>query len=873
MNTSISLPVKGTSLTLYYVNATSLAKVHAIQHLHSDIITHNANVALIAETWFTNRHLDTDISIDGFDLFRRDRSKRKGGGVCAYVNDQLDCERFKPCDNGYLIEIIWLKIAVDSCQFFIACVYHPPKPSYSPHELLDELLVGVDVVTNSYPNSVVVIVGDFNQLDTTSLEVDYGLVQLVSSPTHNQNLIDKVFTNRPDMFITSCFKSVVKTKHMAILIAPPGVRNTCHSNRFTVTLYDLRAHNIDRIRNAFGVFDWSAVTTLYNTDAAYDLFLSVVRYFIDQCVPHRQVRLSHKDPPYFTPLVKSLLRKRNRFRRAGRLAEAAELADKINRLIAEIQGRSLARLTEATPKQLWAAVKPNRHNSRAGAELLIDADAVNAFFANIATDIYYTVDNVIRFKQDIGTDQGQYTDEYVTCYQVERMLRTLKSTAPGYDMLPSWLFRSCSYELASPIAHIYNCSIHSGSVPNPWRTALVTPVPKIPHPVSLSDFRPISVTPILSRVAEKFIVKHFVQPAIPADIILDQFAFKSTGSTTCALIALQHHISCLLEINNYVRCLVIDFSKAFDIIDHAILLGKLTALPIPGNVINWIIDFLTQRQQLCKVGSTLSTPASINRSIIQGSGIGPTLYVVMKSDLKTVCDSNIILKYADDIDLLVPEHSPVDITVELKNVQEWAIKNKMIINLQKTKELVFHRPNPRSLVYPPPVAAIEQVKVAKLLGVFIQSNFCCVEHVNYILAICSQRVYLLRLLAARGLSSFQLHLVCLAIVISRLMYALPAWGGFLSAELRNRINCFLRRLNRYGFTDSLYTIEQLLANADLKLFRKITDNSSHCLYHLLPPEKSEYMQLRPGPHSFQLPLCNYRIYKQSFIVRCLFCRD
>ena len=731
----------------------------------------------------------------------------------------------------------------------------------------------MDVVTHLHPNSVVVIVGDFNQLDTTRLEVDYGLVQLVSGPTHNQNLIDKVFTNRPDMFITSCFKSVVKTKHMAILIAPPGVSNICRSNRFSVTLHDLRTHNIDRIRNALGVFDWSSVTSLYNIDDAYELFLSIVRYFIDQCIPHRQVRLSPKDPPYFTPFFKSLLRKRNRFRRAGRLAEAAELADKINRLIAKIQGQSLARLTEATPKQLWAAVKPNRHNHRSGAELLIDADAVNAFFANIATDIHYSVDNVTCFKQDIGTDRGQYTDEYVTCYEVERMLCNLKSTAPGYDMLPSWLFRSCSYELAIPVAHIYNCSIHSGSVPNPWRTAIVTPVPKIPLPVSLSDFRPISVTPILSRVAEKFIVKHFVQPAIPADIILDQFAFKCTGSTTCALIALQHHISSLLELNNYVRCLVIDFSKAFDIIDHAILLGKLTALPIPGYIINWIIDFLTQRQQLCKVGSTISVPASINRSIIQGSGIGPTLYVVMKSDLKTVSDSNIILKYADDLDLLVPEHSPVDITEEFNNVQNWAVANKMIINLQKTKELVFHRPNPRSFVYPPPIAAVEQVKVAKLLGVFIQSNFCCIEHVNYILAMCSQRVYLLRLLAARGLQSFQLHQVCLAIIISRLLYALPVWGGFLSAELRNRINCFLRRLYRYGFTDSLYTIEKLLANADSALFRKITDNHGHCLHHLLPPEKSVHMRLRPGPHSFQLPLCNYRIYKQSFIVRCLFCRD
>jgi len=93
--------------------------------------------------------------------------------------------------------------------------------------------------------------------------------------------------------------------------------------------------------------------------------------------------------------------------------------------------------------------------------------------------------------------------------------------------------------------------------------------------------------------------------------------------------------------------------------------------------------------------------------------------------------------------------------------------------------------------------------------------------VKYILTVCSQRLYLLKLLRAKGLQSAQLHRVCLAIVISRLVYALPAWGGFLSAELINRINGFLRRLYKYGFTTTLLTFEQLHRNADATLFKKI----------------------------------------------------
>ena len=131
---------------------------------------------------------------------------------------------------------------------------------------------------------------------------------------------------------------------------------------------------------------------------------------------------------------------------------------------------------------------------------------------------------------------------YTLLYEVERLLRLQKNTSPGCDLLPSWLMRSCLFELASLVAHIYNCSIHSGIVPISWHTAILTPVPKVSAPASLNDYRPISVTPILSRIAEKFIVKHFIRPAIPRYAVLDQFAFKPSGSTTCALVGLQHHV-------------------------------------------------------------------------------------------------------------------------------------------------------------------------------------------------------------------------------------------------------------------------------------------------------------------------------------------
>jgi hypothetical protein len=115
------------------------------------------------------------------------------------------------------------------------------------------------------------------------------------------------------------------------------------------------------------------------------------------------------------------------------------------------------------------------------------------------------------------------------------MLRMVTKTAPGGDKLPYWMFKFCSYELAEVVAHIYNYSLRSSVLPRQWRTAVITPVPKISCPSTLSSFKPISVTPMMSRLIEKYIADQWLKPATAAELVSDQFAFRRTGSSTCAL--------------------------------------------------------------------------------------------------------------------------------------------------------------------------------------------------------------------------------------------------------------------------------------------------------------------------------------------------
>jgi len=144
----------------------------------------------------------------------------------------------------------------------------------------------------------------------------------------------------------------------------------------------------------------------------------------------------------------------------------------------------------------------------------------------------------------------------------------------------------------------------------------------------------------LSRILERFVVTRWLQPAIPKDLISDQFAFRPTGSTSCALTYFLHHVTRLLETNSYVRCLLVDFSKAFDVVDHVILIDKLKKLELPSFVHNWLISFLIGRSHTTKVSGIESKALPINLSIVQGSALGPTLYIILESDLKPVSKHN-----------------------------------------------------------------------------------------------------------------------------------------------------------------------------------------------------------------------------------------
>ena len=190
----------------------------------------------------------------------------------------------------------------------------------------------------------------------------------------------------------------------------------------------------------------------------------------------------------------------------GKIEAANNVACKINDIIVSIRSKRLTNAGHGSAKDLWAQVR-SKAKTRNKPILIggnaVNADQLNQYFAGISTDPDYTVSGVTRFYRQNNVVPGTPSFNEIHGYEIEPILRRVKNTAPGCDNLPAWLFKKRSVELVDVVAKLLNVSFASGQIYANWKMVLVTPVPKVATPTSFGDFRPISVTPILSRIAEK----------------------------------------------------------------------------------------------------------------------------------------------------------------------------------------------------------------------------------------------------------------------------------------------------------------------------------------------------------------------------------
>ena len=197
--------------TLFVINATSLAKPHAIDHLRADILNKSVAVIIVVETWFKQIYMDNSFSIPGFVLHRRDRQWGVGGGIAIYVDQALSNQCFVPKFKfNRNIELLWVSITFQNSLFYIGGIYHPPTSKYyTDDEIQAAISKSLDEINSLQADLTVILAGDFNQM-SDSILLSLGLHSAFSGATHQGHNLDRIYASEPIYKYCMAIKSTIK---------------------------------------------------------------------------------------------------------------------------------------------------------------------------------------------------------------------------------------------------------------------------------------------------------------------------------------------------------------------------------------------------------------------------------------------------------------------------------------------------------------------------------------------------------------------------------------------------------------------------------------------------------------------------------------
>jgi hypothetical protein len=723
---------------MYILNAASVVKPHAMEQLFAELTGYSIDVAFISETHLKKHHTAEAYKIKGYSCFRRDRVGRRGGGVAMLVRNGIGITtcRTLPSDKPEY-EALWLHLSLGASTFTCGVLYHPPKPIYNTTDFLEHVFSTIDDHLQISPESTLVMAGDFNQLSDSDICMRTGLKSIVNRPTRGPNCLDRVYVSNTNKLSVKVVKSSVKSDHMSVIVqdANRQIVNTRKQKR--VVKYRCKAPSQHAAFLAAAnscIQDFNSVLSINETQQCADRFYDVINCIFDKFYPTRTITISDCDPPFITPELKSMLREKNRLMRAGKIDCAGAMAIKIGKAVAKYNSTRLSHIDPRSgTKDLWTEVTrlTKASTSEVSFPPTFNAQVLNDHYAAISTDPCFT--------SPLLKATAFHPVSPISEQAVFQLLDKLQPTASGLDELPFWFLRVGAPIFCLPLAHLFNTSLTQSIVPTQWKAAVIHPIPKVPAPKVLSDMRPISVLPILSRTLERLVVHNYLNPAfcnLPNSLsIFNQFAYRPTSSTTAALAVMLAHITDLLVDHQHVFVITFDYSKAFDTLRHTSVAAKLSLLDLPYSIYNWILDFLSNRSHCTRFQDNISQPATISASIVQGSVLGPTLFNLNSCDLSPVSPINRYFKYADDAYLVVPGTNATSIQTELDHHSLWASRCNLKLNPTKTSEIVFSRKGSKSVPVNPGITRVESIKI---LGVTVDNRLTFAEHVETTVTKCNQ---------------------------------------------------------------------------------------------------------------------------------------
>ena len=790
------------------------------------------DIITISETWFSEKTHAGVFNIAGYELHYVSRNNGRGGGVAIYVNETLKYRRVesKCFSVDDCFECLTIEIIINgSKNVIIACMYRKPDSQIEKFTCeLDELFGEIK------NNKVLYITGDFNidliKQDTHSQTKHFidtifgmGLFPLITKPSritnHSATLIDNIFTNNIHHKNISGLIINDITDHLPIFnIYEYKVKkqdNTC-------VVYQRKMHeeSILQLNKMLMEHDWHEILSQGDVNICYKRFLEIVESALDLVCPIEKKTFKNRlnTKPWLTKSLINACKKKNAMyktfletklqsdedkykkyknkltkilRNAERSFYNKQIADQRN----NIKGtwkilNKVIRGTSSTDKIPEIFIENNRE-IRDKKEI---ANGFNSFFVNVGPNLAREIKNprnisVEEYMQQPPNINTMFLDP-VTKVEIIEVVKSLgnKSSVDCHGMSMS-LIKQIVVSLAEPITHICNLSFETGVFPEMMKVSKVVPLYKSGDKNVFTNYRPVALLPQFSKVLEKLFNNRLEKFLNKNQILSDtQYGFRENRSTSLALMELTEDITQSLDERKHTIGVFIDLKKAFDTIDHKILLKKLSHYGLRGKSNDWIKSYLESRKQYVKLQNCESDCINVVCGVPQGSILGPKLFILYINDMCNVSKLLKFILFADDTNIFCSgkdlQNLSYLITQELYKLTDWFAANKLSLNVGKTNFMVFSNAKEiDNLEIKINNTAISRVNATKFLGVIIDEKLNWKAHIKFVKTKLSKSMFMLN--RAKYLLQYDSMLMLYnCIVLPHLTYCCELWGNTYMTNLQ-----------------------------------------------------------------------------------------
>ena len=368
------------------------------------------------------------------------------------------------------------------------------------------------------------------------------------------------------------------------------------------------------------------------------------------------------------------------------------------------------------------------------------ANSFNKFYVNIGSTLAKNIPVVNKDPTSFITENAySMFATPVLSDEVKTIIMSINNSSPGWDGINVKIVKQTCDLFLDALTHILNLSLVQGVFPNELKIAQVIPLYKGDNNMYINNYRPISILPVFSKVFEKVMYNRLFDFVNKYHLLYKyQFGFRPKHSTNIALITLIDKIMNSIDNGDIVIGIFLDFSKAFDTLNHTVLIQKMYKYGIRGVCLKWFENYLSNRKQYTIFNNVVSDESSINCGVPQGSVLGPLLFLLYINDIANVSNLFFTILFADDTNLFINGknvHNLIEsINQNLKKLVEWLKLNRLSLNVSKTNYMVFSLK--KSVTFTSEIYinqdALKRVYSKKFLGIIIDSKLTWKEHVNHI---------------------------------------------------------------------------------------------------------------------------------------------